>query len=128
MTVRRIVLLVNLLQDVNIVRPLAYLAAAEFDFSILFLVSTRFYDRDRQGLWAKELKAIARDVGATVKDYDAPFVAIRALSGGQGVIFAASESSLQAHSLKAGLTGGEDRKSTRLNSSHTPVSRMPSSA
>ena len=28
----------------------------------------------------------------------------------------------------AGLTGLEDRKSTRLNSSHTSVSRMPSSA
>ena len=26
------------------------------------------------------------------------------------------------------IAGGEDRKSTRLNSSHTDISRMPSSA
>lgn len=99
MTARRIVLLVNLLQDVNIVRPLAYLAAAETDCTILILTSNRFYDRDGQGLWTKELKSIARDVGATIKTYDSTFVAIRALTGGRGVIFAASESSLPAHSL-----------------------------
>ena len=33
-----------------------------------------------------------------------------------------------AHALQAKTNGDLDRKSTRLNSSHTDISRMPSSA
>lgn len=96
---RRVVFLINLLQDVNIVRPLLYLAASELDHSILILASSRFYERDPKGLWAKELKLIAREVGATVKTFESAFFAMRALSGGEGVIIAASESNLGAHSI-----------------------------
>ena len=35
---------------------------------------------------------------------------------------------LVAHRVRSGMSQGEDRKSTRLNSSHIPLSRMPSSA
>ena len=41
---------------------------------------------------------------------------------------AADETSLNWHTVRKGETLASDRKSTRLNSSHTDISRMPSSA
>ncbi len=43
---RHAIFIVNLLQDVNIVRPLAYLAAHELGRTVAFLVSDKFLDRD----------------------------------------------------------------------------------
>lgn len=95
---RRLVFLINLLQDVNILRPLALMAAAERDDEILFLVSEKFGGRDRSGLWQKELVTLRQETLGSVKLYATPFDAVIPLYGGEGLIIAASESNLSAHS------------------------------
>ena len=96
MSPRRAVFLINLLQDVNIVRPLAYLAR-EASVRPVFLLSQRFLKRDRKGLWRDEVERIAQEIGAAVHVYDAVFDAYQHLQGGNGVLIAASESDLPAH-------------------------------
>lgn len=97
MTRPRTVFLVNLLQDVNIVRPLAYLAARETRAKVGFLVSERFRERDRKSLWWPELQALAAETNASIDLFGDEFSAYRALMGGHGVLMAASESNLSAH-------------------------------
>ena len=89
--------IVNLVQDVNIVRGLAYLVARETDARIGFLVSEAFLKRDRQLVWQRELAAIAVDTGATMHLFGQVYEAGAVLQGGSGLIFAASESNLPAH-------------------------------
>ena len=47
------------------------------------------------------------------------------MGGGMASVLSKHVPGMQA---TAEVTGGSDRKSTRLNSSHIPLSRMPSSA
>lgn len=94
---RRAVFLINLLQDVNIVRPLALLAARETEMAVSFLVSDKFHVRDKKGVWRNELDALAAATRAKVTTYDSPFAVFRALARDTGVLIAASESSLPAH-------------------------------
>lgn len=92
-----IVFTVNLLQDVNIVRPLVYLAAADFDVEIGFLVTDAFLKRDREGVWMAEVRTMAADVSAFVHTYDSPFAGYARLQGKHGLLIAGSESHLNAH-------------------------------
>lgn len=93
----RIVFLFNLLQDVNILRPLVLLARRETDREILMLVSKGFRARDRTGSWQTELKVLCKIADVIERDYASPAEAYAALQGGKGVIFAGSESDLSAH-------------------------------
>ena len=93
----RIIFLVNLLQDVGIVRPLAHLAARDFSAPIDFLVSRSFVKRDRDGSWLAELNDMCRQLGAGLQTYDTPQAAHTFLQGKSGVLIAASESNLKAH-------------------------------
>jgi hypothetical protein len=45
-----------------------------------------------------------------------------------GMLAIASDLAERLHAGLIGIVACQDRKSTRLNSSHMPVSRMPSSA
>lgn len=92
-----LVLVLDLLQDFNIVRPLGYLAAQETDLAIAVLVSARFGERDFQGRWARELEAFAVETRATVVPFETDFEAYAWLSGRRGLIVAGSESNLSAH-------------------------------
>jgi len=96
---RQVVFLLNLLQDVNIVRPLALLAARELHLPVRLLVTEGFLERDSQGLWQSELQELQQQTGAGVHTYDSELAALRLLVGGHGVIVAASESNLRAHAL-----------------------------
>lgn len=87
----------NLLQDVNIIRPLAYLAARDMDVVVAFLVSDRFHIRDKRGVWRDEIDAIAREIGADVFVYQDAFTAFQWLQPKFGALVAASESNLSAH-------------------------------
>jgi hypothetical protein len=89
--------LINLLQDVNIVRGLVYLSARETEASIGLLVSDGFLKRDSQGAWQAEIAALASDVGATVYLYSNAQEAVALLGASSGIVFAASESNLSAH-------------------------------
>jgi glycosyltransferase involved in cell wall biosynthesis len=93
---RTAVFLINLVQDVNIVRPLVYMATRDFGLTALFLVSTKFTGRDLFGIWQRELEQICAETGATLRFFGSDWEATGALEG-EGLIFAASESHLPNH-------------------------------
>jgi glycosyltransferase involved in cell wall biosynthesis len=90
------VFLVNLVQDVNILRPLIYMAARDFGLDSLLLVSAKFSGRDLFGIWRSELDQICRETGARVEVFADDWEAHQHLTS-HGVIFAASESHLNNH-------------------------------
>jgi hypothetical protein len=93
----QVAFLINLLQDVNIVRPVALLAARQLRVPIVFLLSARFVGRDSRGAWQQELDELATATGASLYVYETEFDAFQVLQGRRGVLVAASESSLPAH-------------------------------
>jgi glycosyltransferase involved in cell wall biosynthesis len=92
-----VILIVNLLQDINILRPLAYMAAKDLHHPTMILVTDAFRKRDRTGVWQQELANIASDTRAEVHDFGTTFDAVAQLPAGAGVMVAASESHLKAH-------------------------------
>lgn len=93
-----IVFQVHLLQDVNILRGLAFLAARETGAQIVFLCSEAFRKRDSQGIWQAELDRLAGRLGAPIFIVGAPAQGLAVLQGRRGVLIASSESDLGAHS------------------------------
>lgn len=87
----------NLVQDVNIVRGLVYLAAREFDADILVLASEQFFKRDRSGRWERETEAMVADAGATLVRFAGTADLEEAYRGRRGIVFGASESDLLGH-------------------------------
>ncbi|SLK11347.1 Glycosyl transferases group 1 [Novosphingobium mathurense] len=92
-----VVLILDLLQDFNILRPIACLAAFETDMPVSILVSKRFTDRDSQGLWATELSELVKTTGASVLHFQSDFEVYSYLASKRGILFAGSESDLNAH-------------------------------
>ena len=56
---RKVVFLFNLLQDVNILRPLVRLAASNSENDIILCISEKFIQRDNALVWSKELGELA---------------------------------------------------------------------
>jgi len=94
-----VVLLVNLLQDVNILRPLAYIAARDLGLDTRFLLTRDFDKRDKGGRWQAEIAEIAEMTGASIDFVENEGHALQILQGLAGVIVAASESNLSAHRI-----------------------------
>lgn len=90
------IFLVNLVQDVNVLRPLAVMARRDFGLSVRFLVADKFAARDLSGIWQNELDQLASETHAEVAVFDSEFDALAHLAG-HGVIFAGSESNLHGH-------------------------------
>lgn len=86
----------NLLQDVNILRPLVTVAVRDFGFKARFLISSKFDGRDITGLWLRELNEMAAAAGAKSFSFDQEYEALTALDG-HGLLFAGSESNLRGH-------------------------------
>lgn len=86
----------QLVQDVTILRPLIFMAARDFGFDTLLLVSTRFNARDTLGIWRQELEQICRESGARLEHFESDWDAQRHLTG-HGLLFSASETHLPAH-------------------------------
>jgi len=95
-TKRVAVFLINLVQDVNILRPLIFMATRDFGLSALLLVSTKFTGRDLFGIWQRELEEICSETGASLRFFSSDWEAHQSLRG-EGIIFAASESHLPNH-------------------------------
>jgi hypothetical protein len=95
--VKNVFFVLNLVQDVNIVRELVYLTARETEAQIGFLVSEAFRKRDRQKIWQREVAIMAAATGATMHLYGSAGDALAILADGAGIIFCASESNLAAH-------------------------------
>lgn len=98
------VFLINLLQDVNILRPLVIMASRDFGFEPLLLISPKFAGRDLFGIWQTEIDQLCEHAGATAIFYTDDLEASRYLSG-TGVIFAGSESNLPAHGTTHNVFG-----------------------
>ena len=90
------VFVIDLVQDVTVLRPLIFMAARDFGFETDLLVAAKFSARDATGLWRQELAEIARDCGARIHFFRNDWQA-HGLLDRRGVIFSASESSLQQH-------------------------------
>lgn len=99
MTRPRVAFVFDLVQDVTVLRPLAFLAARETEAEIRFLLSTKFAGRDPTGTWRRELADLARRVRAEVTTFEGPADTYMALQGGRGVILASSESDLPDHAV-----------------------------
>ena len=93
---RSAVFLINLVQDVNILRPLVFMASRDFALNALLLVSTKFCGRDLFGIWQRELEEISSQTGASLRYFSSDWEAHQALNR-EGLIFAASESYLPNH-------------------------------
>lgn len=93
---RTAVFLVSLVQDVNILRPLIYMAARSFSLDVLILVSTKFTGRDLFGIWQSEMAHIQAETGARIEYFSSDWEAFQHLDG-EGLIIAASESYLHNH-------------------------------
>lgn len=91
------IFLINLVQDVNILRPLIFMAARDFDFRAVILVSPQFANRDPYGIWRAEVDILRSETGADVRTFQTDWDAFREIDG-TGIIFAGSESSLAGHS------------------------------
>jgi hypothetical protein len=92
------VFLINLVQDVNVLRPLMLMASRYFDYRCLFLVSHRFAGRDLYGIWRRELELLRAETKAVVQSFENDWEAFRKLEG-HGLVFAGSESSVSGHQV-----------------------------
>lgn len=93
---RSAVFVIDLVQDVNILRPLVFMATRDFGFDALLLVSAKFAARDVLGIWRSELEQICAETGARLELFQSDLDAHGHLTG-QGLLFTASESHLQNH-------------------------------
>lgn len=96
---RRLIFVFDLLQDVNVLRPLILLASRRVDAPIELLVSWTFKTRDASGNWLRELTALAERAGASLDSFASEGEAWRRLAGKAGMIISASESSLGTHRI-----------------------------
>jgi hypothetical protein len=92
------IFLINLLQDINICRPLVFMTSLDLCLDTAFLVSNKFIKRDTSGSWQKELDQISITTGTPLHYYDNEYEALRFLQEKAGVLVASSESELSAHS------------------------------
>jgi glycosyltransferase involved in cell wall biosynthesis len=90
------VFLINLVQDVNILRPLVFMAARDFRLDCLLLVSAKLTGRDLFGIWRAELEELCSATGSRLVYFEDDRAAAKELDS-HGVIFAGSESHLHNH-------------------------------
>ncbi|MCW2411750.1 MULTISPECIES: glycosyltransferase [unclassified Sphingobium] len=91
------VFLFDLIQDINVLRPIIRILAAETNLDLLFLVSDKLGRRDRTGVWTAEIDELASFVGARIKQFEDPLTAHLSTQGRLGLLFSASETDLVAH-------------------------------
>jgi hypothetical protein len=97
MPLRYAIFVINLLQDVNIVRPLVFMAARDLGLRTEFLVSHYFLERDKSFVWRQELDEIGEATGTPMLVFGNEMQALQLLQDKAGVLVAASESDLLAH-------------------------------
>lgn len=98
-TVPSVVLIVNLVQDVSVVRPLAFIACRDLGLKACLLLTQAFVKRDGGGRWRAEIDEISEASGAEVVVIEREAHALQYLQSRSGVIFAASESGLPPHKI-----------------------------
>ena len=88
----------NLLQDVNILRPLIYLASDNLAIEPSILVTKSFVKRDKDKIWVKELQCFVNEVGGAITYLSSSYETWKLLNqSAGGFIISASESNLAGH-------------------------------
>jgi hypothetical protein len=113
-----VVLLFNLLQDVNLLWPIAKLVHQETSYPLILLVSGNFVERDHDGQWMAELQALQSDTAASLHIFPTTLGAYDILQNRKGIIIAASESSLNPHRATHDLFRGAPAGFTRVTLQH----------
>lgn len=91
------VFLINLVQDVNILRPLVVMAARDLGLVAEVLVTRKFAGRDRLGIWQRELAELGETTGAPIIVFQDEREAAKLLAGSGGIVVAASETNFEGH-------------------------------
>ena len=90
--------IVNLLQDVNILRSLIYLSSDDLELKPLIFVTQAFVKRDKNKIWIKELHKFSKETNGSVHIISSPFNTWELLNEAEkGFLISASESDLNAH-------------------------------
>ncbi|MHA6718608.1 glycosyltransferase family protein [Sphingomonas sp. RS6] len=113
-----VALMFDLLQDVNILWPLAKFVDAETNFNLVLMVSERFVARDKEGTWQKEVADLADATRASTIRFSSTLEAYSFLAGGRGLIVAGSESNLGAHATSHDLFVAAPPGYTRVTLQH----------
>jgi hypothetical protein len=92
------VFILDLLQDLHVLRPLVFMAARDFGWPTNLLISERFVGRDPSGAWRQELQQLCDASGAGFRQFADSWDAHQLLDG-SGLIFAASESNVPDHAV-----------------------------
>ncbi len=98
MNTKYVVFVVNLLQDVNILRPLIYMTGLDMQLRTDILITDKFLARDNQKIWQSELQLISEETCSPIHIFSHTYEAVQLLEGKSGYLVAASESCLGAHS------------------------------
>lgn len=102
---RKAIFILNLLQDVNVLRPLIYLASSDLKLSTELIITDGFSKRDSAAIWRKEISEIVKDTRSLTFFVKDDFESYKVLEGKSGVLFAGSESDLTAHAPTHNLLG-----------------------
>jgi len=94
---RSIVFIVDLVQDVNTLRPLMGLARQATYSDLLVMASDNFERFDVHGMWSRELRAICGTLGIPIYRFNSAFEALQLLQHRSGLLISASESDARAH-------------------------------
>lgn len=113
-----VALVFNLLQDVNILWPIAKLVHEETSYHLILLVSENFVQRDKTGRWMGELKRLKSQTTASLHRFSTSLAAHALLQGRNGAIIAASESSLNPHRITHDLFRSAPSGFTRITLQH----------
>lgn len=113
-----VVLIFSLLQDLNILWPIAKLVAEETSYPLTFLVSEQFIERDHSGRWMAELKSLESETAASLQTFTSSLTAFEILQRRHGIIFGAAESSLNPHRVTHDLFRCAPSGFTRVTLQH----------
>lgn len=94
---KKAIFIINLLQDINILRPLIYLASRDLKLPTELIITSAFNKRDIDNIWRQEITQLVKDTCSLTFWVQDDFEAYKVLDGKRGIIFAASESDLSAH-------------------------------
>lgn len=111
--------IVNLLQDVAVLRPLVYLAADEFNIQPIIFVTKAFQKRDVNGIWSKALFEISSETQATIIAISSDFHYWSLLTSyTRGFVITASESTLNNHKDTSHLIRITPKRITTITLQH----------
>lgn len=88
---RSIVFIVDLVQDVNTLRPVMALARRETAHDLIVIASSTFDTLNSTAVWGRELREICGMLAIPIYRFTSEFEAVQLLQGRGGLLISASE-------------------------------------